>query len=158
MTITATIAATIAWMVATYAANSAADEYWFGFTIDGNAYVVPNIAWETLVTFFKPGYTSHAKGHKFVLRVKASAEQCRALIPSAILLGPESLLRMPNKGEALEAVLTERYTGSEWKKDSVPFWVAGDIVIEGKQVQVKFNGAELTNEKTIRTHFSEYLA
>lgn len=155
-TITAEIAALIAWMIATYATNSAADEYWFGFVVDGLAYVVPNIAWATLTSFFKPGYTSHKKGHKFVLRVKASAEECRALIPSAVCLGAESVLteRVANKGDGLEIILTERYTPEQWvKHDSAKFFERGDLRIDGKEVQVKFNGATLTTEDFLRKTF-----
>lgn len=144
-------------LITVYHMVSAANEYWFGFVSDGNLYVVPHMTFESLSRYFKKDRASSKRGGFFKVRIKASADELRELIPQAILLGPESLLRMPNKGEALEAVLTERYTDGEWKKDSVPFWVAGDIEIEGKQVQVKFNGAELTNEKTIRTHFSHLM-
>lgn len=156
MTITATIAATIAWMIATYHANSAADEYWFGFTVDGNAYLVPNLPWETLVTFFKPDFTSHKKGHKFILRVKATADQCRELIPSAILLGEASVLtrKVKNAGDGLEIEITERFTAEQWvKHDSAPFFEKGDVRVNGKEVQVKLNGATLTTECFLRKHF-----
>lgn len=156
MNLTAELIATIAWMIATYHAHSAADEYWFGFTIDGNAYVVPNIAWDALVKFFKPDFTSHKKGHKFILRVKASAEECRALIPSAVLLGPASVLteKVKNAGDGLEVVLTERFTPEEWvKHDSAKFFERGDLRINGKEVQVKLNGATLTTEQFLRKNF-----
>ena len=148
----------IAAIITAYHMVSAADEYWFGFTMDGNLYVVPHMAFETLARFFKKDRASSKKGGFLKVRIKATAAELRELIPAAVLLGPETMLDMPNKGEALEKVLTRIYTGKEWKKDSVPFWVAGDIVIEGKQVQIKFNGAELTNEKLMRKYFPEYLA
>ena len=54
-----------------------------------------------------------------------------------------------NKGECFERVITETLTGETWVKDSVPFNVAGDITLNGEQVQIKFDGAELTNERTL---------
>ncbi len=154
--LTAELIALINWMITTYHAHSAADEYWFGFTIDGNAYLVPNLAWETLVTFLKPDFTSHKKGHKFILRVKASADQCRALIPNAILLGEAGVLtrRVKNAGDGLEIEITERFTAEQWvKHDSAPFFEKGDVRVNGKEVQVKLNGATLTSECFLRKHF-----
>ena len=154
--LTADIIALMNWMIATYCAHSAADEYWFGFTVDGNAYVVPNIPFAVLMKYFKPDFTSHKKGHKFIIRVKASADECRALIPSAILLGAESVLRerVKNAGDGLEIILTERFTPDEWvKHDSAPFFARGDLRINGKEVQVKLNGATLTTEDFLRKNF-----
>ena len=153
---TAELSALIAWMIATYHAHSAASSYWFGFVIDGSTYVVPDIAWKTLVTFFKPGYTSSLKGHKFVLRIKASAEQCRALIPSAIRLGDDKVLtqRVKNAGDGLEILIAERFTAEEWvKHDSSYFYEKGDLTINGEEVQIKLNGATLVTEQFLRKTF-----
>ena len=153
MTLTAEMTALINWMIATYHALSGADEYWFGFVIDHMTYVVPHMTFDALTAFLKPGYTSHKKGHKFVLRVKASAEQCRALIPSAICLGAEGVLteKVKNAGDGLEMILAEKFGSGEWvKHDSTQFNLAGDLRIEGKEVQVKFNNATLTTESYLR--------
>lgn len=153
MTITATIAATIAWMLSTYHALSAADEYWFGFVVDHMTYVVPHMTFDELTAYLKPDFTSHKKGHKFILRVKASADQCRALIPSAICLGAEGVLteKVKNAGDGLEMILSEKFGDGQWiKHDSTGFNLAGDLRIEGKEVQVKFNNATLTSEQYLR--------
>lgn len=156
MNLTAELIATINWMITTYHKNSGADEYWFGFVVDHMAYVVPHMTFDTLAKYLKPDFTSHKKGHKFILRVKASANECRELIPSAILLGDESILtsRVKNAGDGLEAILAERFGEGTWvKHDSVPFNVAGDIRIDGKEVQVKFNSATLVTEQYLRKNF-----
>ena len=153
---TTEIAALFAWMIATYAAHSAADEYWFSFTVDGSTYVVPNIGWEKLVTFFKPDFTSHKKGHKFIIRIKATADECREMIPSAIRLGHAGILteKVKNAGDGLEIILTERFTTEQWvKHDSTPFFVRGDLRINGKEVQAKANGATLTTADFLRKNF-----
>lgn len=145
------------WMVIAYELVSAAEEYWFGFILNHNLYVVENIPFKTLAAFFKKDVASSKKGGFHKVRIKANVDQLAALLPVAKLLGPETLLQMKNKGEALEAILKRQYLNEEWVKDDTPFWVAGDMVINGKQVQVKFNGAELTNEKVFRNNFPELL-
>lgn len=156
MNLTAELIALINWMLSTYHAHSAADEYWFAYTIDHLTYVVPHMTFDALARFAKLDYTSHKKGHKPILRIKASADECRALIPHSILLGAEGILteRMKNAGDGLEQILSERFGDGTWiKHDSTPFDVAGDIRINGKEVQVKFNSATLTSEQYLRRRF-----
>ena len=89
------------------------------------------------------------------VRVKATSAVKQALIASgkAVLLGTEALLETSdryNKGERFERVITELLTGQEWRKDSIPFTDAGDIELNGKQIQIKLDQAELTNEKMLQ--------
>ena len=150
---TTEMTALIAWMIATYHTLSAADEYWFGFVVDHMTYVVPHMTFDELTAYLKPDFTSHKKGHKFILRVKASAEQCRALIPQAILLGEEGILtrKVKNAGDGLEQILSERFGDGQWvKHDSAGFNLSGDLRIDGKEVQVKFNSATLASEQYLR--------
>jgi len=144
-------------LILAYHAESATNVYWFGFILHHVLYVVPGMTFETLSKFFKLDRASSSRGGYTKVRIKASVKELAELVPLAIRLGSEDLLKKPNKGEALEEVLKERFTGERWAKDDTPFWVAGDMVIDGVSVQVKFNGAELTNERTIRRHFPGYL-
>ena len=41
------------------------------------------------------------------------------------------------------------YFGQEWKKDTVPFWIQGDIRVNNTEIQIKFDGATLLNTKQI---------
>ena len=143
------------WMKETYHKNSAASEYWFGFVVAGMLYVMTGMTFEELAAFFKMDRASTAKGGFAKIRIKARAAELKALAAKAILIGSENLLMDEhwNKGEMLEKIITERFTGREWVKDSVPFFVAGDVEINGKQVQIKLNGAELTNEKILKRYF-----
>lgn len=50
-----------------------------------------------------------------------------------------------NKGCAVEKWATERYTTDTWVKDSIPYYMQGDIRVNGEEVQVKFENASLTN-------------
>lgn len=143
------------WMMETYHKNSAADEYWFGFVLNHLLYVVCGMSFEELATLFKMDRASSKRGGFLKIRIKATTPALKELVGKAVLLGTESLLELDgyNKGEAFEKVITERFTAEQWVKDSVPFWQDGDATINGKKVQIKLNGAELTNEKTLKKYF-----
>ena len=53
-----------------------------------------------------------------------------------------------NRGEIFEKMVSEKF-GIEWEKDRLPFWEGGDLEINGKAYQVKFEKATFTNEKTL---------
>lgn len=61
----------------------------------------------------------------------------------------EEVGKRTNRGSAFEKLVTE-YFGQEWHKDSVPFTEAGDIEVNGKAYQIKFEGATFCNEKQLR--------
>jgi hypothetical protein len=48
-----------------------------------------------------------------------------------------------------EKFITE-YFGQEWEKDTVGFDIQGDIRIDEKEIQIKFNNATLVNSKRIK--------
>jgi len=147
--------ALINWMLTTYHTNSAADEYWFGFVLNHMVYVVCGLTFDELAATFKADRASSKRGGFLKIRIKATTAVLATFADRAVCLGSEDLLNLAgyNKGEAFEKIITERYTAEQWVKDSVPFWVDGDATINGKKVQIKLNGAELTNEKTLRKYF-----
>ena len=53
-----------------------------------------------------------------------------------------------NYGEIFEKVVTERF-GQVWVKDNIPFTKDGDIWIEGKPYQIKYQKATFCNEKSL---------
>ena len=145
----------INWMLATYHTNSAADEYWFGFVLNHMLYVVCGLSFDELAVTFKADRASSKRGGFLKIRIKATTAILATFADRAVCLGSEDLLNLAgyNKGEAFEKIITERYIAEKWAKNSVPFWVDGDATINGKKVQIKLNGAELTNEKTLRKYF-----
>ena len=147
-------------LIAAYIALTAAHEYWFGFTLNHKVYVVTGMTFADLRPFLKIEKAAASKGGHSKIRIKARVGELAELLPRATLLGREEILTDEkwNTGIKFEQIVTEQIAGQEWVRDSVPFWVAGDIELNGTQIQVKFNGAELTNEKTIRNHFPAYLA
>lgn len=147
-------------LISAYHTNSAANEYWFGFILNHMVYVVTGMTFEELARFFKIERAATSKGGHSKIRIKARVAELAELLPKAILLGGEEILLDPkwNTGIKFEQIVTEQIAGQEWTRDSVPFWLDSDITIGDRKIQVKFNGAELTNEKTIRRHFPECLA
>ena len=141
-------------LITLYAARSAAHAYILGFVFSGNLYRV-TLTFTELTAYIRQSRTSSAKGGALQARIRVNAKQAAELVESgkAILMGGAEMLETAdkwNKGERFERIITETLTGKEWHKDSVPFWKAGDIELNGEQIQVKLNEAELTNEKVIR--------
>ena len=125
-------------MMNRYERASAAHTYALGFT--------------ELSRYFKLDRASSKRGGFAKIRIKLTATDRATLSATAELIGSADLLiadAKHNKGENFERELTERWTAETWVKDSIPFNVAGDIVVNGENVQVKLDGAELTNEKIL---------
>lgn len=53
-----------------------------------------------------------------------------------------------NKGETFEKMVTEFYN-QKWEKDNIPFTEDGDLTINGKAFQIKFEKATFINEKQL---------
>ena len=138
-------------MTTAYAAHSAAHSYWFGFILSGLLYVVAGMTFDELSAYFKNDRAASSKGGFRKIRIRATVADCAALLPKALLIGSADLLNDPhwNKGEMFEKIVVEMFTTEKWAKDSTPFFLAGDAVINGENVQIKLNGAELTNEKIL---------
>ena len=138
-------------MMTDYRSHSAAHVYALGFLYEHRLYAV-KLSFDELSHFFKLDRASSKRGGFAKIRIKLTSKDRAELSHTAELIGAESLLTADpahNKGENFERELTERWTAETWVKDSVPFWVKGDITVNGEEVQVKLDGAELTNEKLL---------
>lgn len=138
-------------MIDRYNTLSAATAYIIGFVVNGLLYYTMSA--HIADGFLKFDRMSSKRGGWAKIRVRLSSADRKAMVENgkAVLLGSAELLldKKYNKGECFEKVITETLTGEAWVKDSVPFNVAGDITLNGEEVQIKFDGAELTNEKTL---------
>ena len=139
-------------MLNTYEAHSAADAYILGFVHHGELFAaeLPELPDAVL----KLDHASSKRGGQAKIRVRVAKADKLALIAKGLakIIGKAEDLKADanhNKGENFERELTERWTAETWVKDSVPFNVAGDLVLNGENVQVKLDGAELTNEKIL---------
>ena len=138
-------------MASAYHAHSASHVYALGFVHAGSLYVV-KLSFAELSRYFKLDRASSKRGGFLKIRIKLTSKDRAELSLTAELIGAESLLTADpahNKGENFERVLTERWTAEAWVKDSIPFWMAGDITVNGENIQIKLDGAELTNEKIL---------
>lgn len=141
-------------MITLYNALSAADGYIVGFILNHLLYYV-RFDGHLPTEILKFDRASSKRGGMAKVRVRLGADFRKAMVANgtAVLMGAEDLLLTAdkwNKGERFERIITETFTTEKWVKDSVPFNVAGDIELNGKQIQIKFDDAELTNEKTLK--------
>lgn len=140
-------------MIRNYNNLAAAHKYIVGFTDRNNLYytIMNGMIRDDMLKLDK---AAESKGGMMKIRVRMSAKIKAMLLHTgkAVLCGVVGDLEADkhyNKGENFERIITELLTGCKWEKDSVPFNVAGDIEWHGEQVQIKLDGAELTNEKTL---------
>lgn len=133
-------------MMKWYRNFSAADAYIVGFIYDKMLYMVEMA--EIAPRFLNVEAASRNQGDNLRLRMKKAHKA--SLIKKAICLGKEDDLTTGkyNKGENFEKMVTE-YFGQEWAKDTVPFYVQGDICLDGREIQIKLDSATLVNEKML---------
>lgn len=129
-----------------YNSLSAAKGYILGFIHNHKVYYVncEHINPDLLVI----EAASRNQGDNLRLRIRKPHREM--LINSATYLCEETDLvsTTHNKGENFERAIFTHYH-QEWKKDNIPFWVQGDISINGIELQIKLDGATLINSKTL---------
>ena len=138
-------------MMTVYNARSAAHTYLLGFIYDHMLYAA-YLNFAELSRYFKFDRMSSKRGGWAKIRIRMTAAQKLELSTKAELLGSETILdkhKVKNKGHKFEKEMTERLTDEVWKADDIPFYVQGDIRVNGEEIQIMFDSAELTNEMTI---------
>lgn len=137
-------------MIRNYRKFSAADAYILGFEYKHSIYYI-------MVDEIPPRYMtvereSSKKGgaQKLQLRLKKAYRE-QLIRKGATLIGNEDILNgQYNKGVEFERIISEM-NGQEFRgKENVGFWVEGDLEIDGRQVQIKFNGAQIVVETTLK--------
>lgn len=130
-----------------YRKHSAADSYILGFVYGGKLWMTETE--EIMPRFLTVEPASRNQGENLRLRIRKSLKE-QLMRKSPVCLGEASQLETEkyNKGEIFEKLVTE-YFGQEWKKDTIPFWVQGDINIDGREVQIKLDSATLMNTKQV---------
>lgn len=93
---------------------------------------------------FKP----NMKSRMYILR-NALATYKICSVDELERVAREEVGKQTNRGTAFEKLVTE-YFGREWHKDSTSFALAGDIELNGKSYQIKYEGGTFTNEKRLR--------
>jgi len=138
-------------MIKNYRTMDASDSTIMGFVYKHGIYMVelPHIM-PRYMTVEKES-TSH--GGALTLRLRLNNLYKEQLIrKGATYIGTDTEIYAlaKNKGHAFERYVTEQVAGQHWEADNIPFYVQGDVNINGKEVQVKFEGATITTERTLR--------
>jgi len=127
-------------MYSEYELHSASVGYIVGFQNEHKVYMleVPTLADMAVVET-----ASRNQGEALRLRIR-KAQKVALIECGAICLGTDDFLTNEkyNKGEMFEKMVTE-YFGQVWVKDNIPFWVQGDICVNGRELQIKFDGASI---------------
>jgi hypothetical protein len=137
-------------MIKNYRRFSAADSYVLGFIYKHEVYIIE--VKEIMPRFMRVEHESSKKGGNAKLQLRLTNKDMEYLIrKGAYSIGNEEILvGRYNKGVEFERVVTNHY-GIIWHgKDSTPFYIAGDINVDGKEIQVKFNGAQIVVETTLK--------
>lgn len=123
-----------------------------GFYIIGFAYgtAVYMITLDSIPHTITRRERAGVKGYALRLRLN-NADKEKLLRKGAYYLCDTADLNTPgyNKGENFERAVTEFY-GITWEKDYIPFYKAGDITIDGIEVQIKYQNATITTEKQLK--------
>jgi hypothetical protein len=141
---------TKATMIKNYRKFSGAESYIIGFIYKHQLYMI-KVA-EIMPRYMSVQHSSSKTGRvpKLQLTINNSHKE-QMIRKGAICLGSEDLVVCDdlNKGFAFERLVSEYY-GIEYRgQDNVGFWVGGDLEVNGEQVQIKFQGAQIVAEKTL---------
>jgi hypothetical protein len=136
-------------MIRQYRRFSAADGYVLGFEYKHTVYAI--MVDEIMPRFMRVEKESSKKGGAQKLQLRITKELKEQLIRkgATALGGTEILVGQYNKGVEFERIISEMNGQAFRGKENVGFWVEGDLEIDGKQIQVKFNGAQIVVERTL---------
>jgi hypothetical protein len=140
---------TKATMIKNYRKFSAANAYILGFIYKHQVYMIQ--VSEIMPRYIKVEHESSKKGGCEKLQFRLPKKYQEQLIrKGAIQIGSEDILQGEyNKGVEFERIISEMY-GQEFRgKDNVPFYIEGDLNIDGEEIQVKFNGAQIVTKRTL---------
>lgn len=94
---------------------------------------------------------SSRNGGGYKIQMVLKADHKKALLEQAFCLGSIDILNddIYNKGVMCEKAIYE-FFGQVWRgKDNVPFYQAGDISVRNKELQIKYEKAQLVTLKTL---------
>ena len=139
-------------MVRRYNELSYTHNYIYGFYFQNVVYMVKTTE-EIMPYILKLEKASRGAG--YALRFKPNKNQKATLLAKgATVLCSKELFDETvknskyNKGEIFEKMVTEFYN-QNWTKDNIPFTESGDLTINGKAFQIKFEKATFINEKQL---------
>lgn len=126
---------------------SKADSYIIGFLYDTDLYIVEVEKLFPRWIKVERSSSKNGGGKKLQLRLTKAHKEA-FLRKNAIKIGNVVDL-IGNKGNALEDKIYSLYGQIKTRKANEPFFKCGDININGKEVQVKFENAQIATFKTL---------
>ena len=133
-----------------YRKFSVADAYILGFVYKHDLYCIT--VDEIMLIFMKVEKSSSKKGGHEKLQLRLNNKHMEQLIrKGAEKIGTEDdLLEIPkNKGVSFERMIYRMNNQEPREKDSIRFDKGGDININGVEYQVKLNGAQIVEFRTL---------
>lgn len=133
-----------------YRENEFTNLYIFGFKMNGNIWMVKTDS-EVMPYIVKLAKASKGAGASIRFRPNKRDKELLLANGEGEILCTENFFNEMvenskyNKGEIFEKLVTE-YFGQTWEKDSVPFYEDGDLTVNGKAYQIKFEQATFINE------------
>ena len=133
-----------------YRENEFTNLYIYGFRMNGNIWMVKTNS-EVMPYIVKLAKASKGAGASIRFRPNKRDKELLLTNGENEILCTENFFNEMvenskyNKGEIFEKLVTE-YFGQTWEKDSVPFYEDGDLTVNGKAYQIKFEQATFINE------------
>ena len=138
-------------MISNYRLITAAEGYIIGFVLGTHVYFI--LLDEINDNWIKLGRQSKSHGGRPQLKLYVDAKSKRAMVANhkAIYIGEAEELQHErwNRGDMFEKMIVERIAGKAWVKINAAFWEEGDTKINNREIQIKLDSAEITNEKTL---------
>lgn len=141
-------------MMRRYYSVAVAKVYYIGFIVDGELYMF--IIRGEIPEFLLRETQSSEESKCAQVRIQVKLTNARAQYihdKRVVHLGPASVMNYKdkyNRGHHFEHYIVERFTNQTWKVNNTPWYEAGDVIINGEHVQVKFQDAEVTNEDKLK--------
>jgi hypothetical protein len=106
---------------------------------------------EIMPRYLKVEHESSKRGGCEKLQLRLPKHYQEQLIrKGAFIIGSENILiGKYNKGVEFERVISELHDKPFRGKDNIPFYIEGDLNVNGKEIQIKFNGAQIVTSRTL---------
>ena len=134
-----------------YKRFTAAQGYIVGFPMNEDLYFVKFKEIPRKYTSIQKECSKAGGGYGLYININSKKAR-NELLKKAVCIGKVADIESAeyNKGVMFEKLIYEHF-GQEFRgKDSVPFHKAGDITIDGEEIQVKYLHARICYEKTLK--------
>ena len=136
-----------------YHANAFTNNYIFGWTEKGLVYMATVENCQNLASYIVLDKASRNGGYSIRFKPNRTVKEMLKFAKCEILCSKEYFEKTVknskyNRGEIFEKMVTEKF-GQEWEKDNVPFTKDGDLTVNGKAYQIKFEKATFATEKQL---------